>query len=253
MSEIEVEYLRSSFGESLGFKKREGAGLTFVWLCGFHSDMSGQKATTMDEFAMEHGYSSLRFDYSGTGTSNGKFDEGTISKWLNDSQDVINAKTYGDLVLVGSSMGAWIALLLAKEMSSRVKALVLIAPAPDFTEDLMWRTFSEETKTEITQNGYWLRPSPYDDQGYPVTKGLIEDGRANLVLNKPIAFDRPVRILHGLKDADVPWQRSPSLMENITSQNVKLTLIKAGDHRLSEPEDLEVLRQILRETTDSIL
>lgn len=253
MSEIEIEFLASKSGNRLGFKKRAGKSPTLVWLCGFHSDMAGQKATTMDAFAMDNGFASLRFDYSGTGTSQGRFEDGTISNWLYESQEMINANTSGDLVLVGSSMGAWLAILLAMANPLRVKALVLIAPAPDFTEDLMWATFSDEIKSEIMEKGYWMRPSPYDAAGYPITKALIENGRRNLVLDKPIEFEGHVHILHGCKDADVPWQRSPKLVENFTSGKVTLTLIKSGDHRLSELQDLETLRQILQQTIASIL
>ncbi|MEK7660476.1 MAG: alpha/beta hydrolase [Pseudomonadota bacterium] len=253
MSEIEIEYLASKSGNRLGFKKREGKSPTLVWLCGFHSDMAGQKATAMDEFARENGLASLRFDYSGTGTSDGKFEDGTISKWLSESQEMIDVNTNGDLILVGSSMGAWLAILLAMANCERVKALVLIAPAPALTEDLMWVTFSDGVKAEIMEQGYWMRPSPYDAVGYPITKALIEDGRNNSILNKSIDYDGIVHILHGCKDADVPWQRSPNLMENLNSNNVTLTLIKSGDHRLSEPQDLETLRQVLRQTVRTIL
>lgn len=253
MSEIKVQQFKSSDDAILGFKKREGNGPALVWLCGFHSDMAGQKATIMDEFARDNGLASLRFDYSGTGTSNGRFEDGTISKWLAQSQEMIDANTIGDLILVGSSMGAWLAILLAIANREKVKALVLIAPAPDFTEDLIWATFSDKVKAEIMEKGHWIRPSPYDAAGYPITKALIEDGRTNFVLDKPIDFEGVVHILHGAKDADVPWQRSPILLEKINSDNVTLTLIKSGDHRLSEPQNLEILRQILKTTMDAIL
>ena len=242
---MQTHFFHSASGLKLGFIKREGNGPTLVWLCGYHSDFSGQKASIMGEVAQDLGLASLRFDYSGTGTSQGVFEDGTITKWLNEALEIIKAKTDGDLILVGSSMGGWISLRLC-QLLKQVKAMVLIAPAPDFTEDLMWDKFPQDVKDEINQNGFWLRPSPYDENGYKVTKELIDSGRENFVLRAPIKFNGPVHILHGKNDADVPWERSPALMDNITSPDITLTLIKNGDHRLSEPEDLKVLAQVLR-------
>ena len=224
-----------------------------VWLCGYHSDMDGSKALMMEQTAKEIGFSSLRFDYSGHGKSEGDFEEGTISQWFNDAIKVIETYDLKKIILVGSSMGGWISIKLAQHFKNAIKAMVLIAPAPDFTQDLMWNKFPEEIKKQIQRQGYWLRPSPYDENGYKVTKELIEDGNNNSVLKRPIEYNGPVRILHGALDEDVPFMRSIDLMQKITSDDVRLNIIKSGDHRLSTQSDLEILRATLKEIANSIL
>lgn len=224
-----------------------------VWLCGFHSDMDGSKAIMMEETAKEIGFSSLRFDYSGHGKSDGDFEDGTISQWFNDAIKVIEAYELKKIILVGSSMGGWISIKLAQYFQDKIKAMVLIAPAPDFTQDLMWNKFPEEIKKQIQKQGFWLRPSPYDENGYKVTKELIEDGNNNSVLKRQIEFEKPVRILHGALDEDVPFMRSIDLMQKITSDDIRLNIIKNGDHRLSTQDDLEILHATLKEIANSIL
>lgn len=224
-----------------------------VWLCGFHSDMDGSKAIMMEETAKEIGFSSLRFDYSGHGKSDGDFEDGTISQWFNDAIKVIEAYELKKIILVGSSMGGWISIKLAQYFQDKIKAMVLIAPAPDFTQDLMWNKFPDEIKKQIQKQGFWLRPSPYDENGYKVTKELIEDGNNNSVLKRQIEFEKPVRILHGALDEDVPFMRSIDLMQKITSDDIRLNIIKNGDHRLSTQDDLEILHATLKEIANSIL
>lgn len=245
MDDIEIKFIDGPNGHRLGYKYRDGNGPCLVWLCGFHSDMSGSKANKMDEVAKNNNIKSLRFDYSGTGVSNGEFEQGTISKWLNDAAFIINSQNNGEIILVGSSMGGWIALLLFKIFKEKIKAIVLIAPAPDFTQDLMWNKFSDGIKGEIIQNGYWLRPSPYDENGYKITRELIDDGKTNLILNENIDINVPIRILHGMNDEDVPFMRSIELIQKLKSDDVELTLVKNGDHRLSSDENLNLLYQTI--------
>lgn len=235
-------YLKCRNGHKLAYRKCDGtSGLTFVWLSGFMSDMQGTKVMELESWAKAQGHSFLAFDYSGHGESEGAFEDGTISQWREDSLDVIRQTTKGDLVLVGSSMGGWMALLSALALPERVKGMVLIAPAPDFTEKLMWPEFSDAAKTEIMEKGVHMRPSDYDSP-YPITRNLIEDGRAWSILDAPIAFDGPVRILQGLQDADVPWQHAQRLVETMTSEDLVFQLIKDGDHRLSRTQDIARLK-----------
>jgi pimeloyl-ACP methyl ester carboxylesterase len=219
---------------------REGSP-TFVWLGGFHSDMTGTKAAALHAWADERGHGFVRFDYSGHGQSGGTFAEGDITRWRDDSLLVIDRLTAGPLVLVGSSMGGWMALLCALERPGRVAALCLVAPAPDFTEDLMWAAFDEAARLSIVETGHWMRPSAYGEDPYPITAGLIASGRRHLLLGGPIGFAGPVRILHGQRDSDVPWQRSLTLAQRLESPDVRVTFIKDGDHRLSTPGDIAAL------------
>ena len=189
----------------------------------------------------------MRFDYSGHGESGGRFEDGTITRWLEDALAVFETHAQGPQIAVGSSMGGWIALLLARALAGRVAVnatlagLVLIAPAPDFTEALMWNEFSPEVKREIGENGSWQRPSAYGEEPYPITRALIEDGRKHLLLGGLIETGCPVRILQGVKDEDVPWQHATELVSRIARDDVVLTLVKDGDHRLSRPEDIDRL------------
>ncbi len=209
----------------------------FVWLSGFKSDMSGTKAQALESWAAAQRYGVLLFDYSGHGSSGGAFEDGTVSDWREDTLAAIDQLTSGPVVLVGSSMGGWMALLAALARPERVKAMVLIAPAPDFTEKLMWSAFTPAQQAEIMQQGYTLRPSDYGEP-YPITRALIEDGRRWSLLDAPIAFTGPVHILQGMQDTDVPWRHSLALAEMLVSPDVILTLIKDGDHRLSRDEDI---------------
>jgi pimeloyl-ACP methyl ester carboxylesterase len=224
---------------------RPGRGPAVVWLGGFRSDMRATKATALDDWAAEAGRAVVRFDYSGHGESGGEFTAGTISRWLEEALAVITAKTQGPAILVGSSMGGWLALLAAlrlkAEQPEQVPAgLVLIAPAVDFTERLMWDVLLEDARRELETTGAFLRPSLYGDP-YPITRGLIEDGRKHLLLGGAIEPGCPVHILQGMDDPDVPWRHVLQTVEHLPGEAVTLTLIKDGDHRLSRPEDIERL------------
>ena len=230
----------------IAVRRRDGIAPGVVWLGGFNSDMKGTKAQALDEWAAGQGRGCLRFDYSGHGESGGTFAEGTIGRWLEESLAVYDAFCEGPQVLVGSSMGGWMALLLARalakqrDMSARapLAGLVLIAPAPDFTEELMWKGFSQAIRDEIMTKGVWHRPSEYSDQAYPITRTLIEEGRNHLLLGGTIDVGCPVRILQGAQDPDVPWRHAFALTHCLPSDDVVLTLVQDGDHRLSRPQDI---------------
>jgi pimeloyl-ACP methyl ester carboxylesterase len=231
----------------IAVRRREGVAPCVFWLGGFKSDMKGTKAATLDEWAVRQGRACIRFDYSGHGESSGDFEEGTIGRWLEDSLAVFSAFATGPQILVGSSMGGWMALLLVRELKRRrietasVAGLVLIAPAVDFTEELMWKKFPAKIRKEIEENGFWLRPSEYDPVGYKITRTLIEEGRNHLLLDGLIEVGCPVRILQGVQDPDVPWGHAVELSSRLANDDVVLTLVKDGDHRLSRPEDIERL------------
>lgn len=220
------------------------------WLGGFNSDMKGTKAQALAAWAQGHARACVRFDYSGHGESGGAFKDGSIGRWLEESVAVFTAFAHGPQIVVGSSMGGWMALLLARELKRRraeqppaasIAGMVLIAPAVDFTEALMWKRFPAEVKRELTDKGQWLRPSEYADQPYVITMRLIEEGRAHLLLGGLIETGCPVRILQGVADPDVPWQHAVELVSRLSQDDVVLSLVKDGDHRLSRPEDIERL------------
>ena len=231
-----------------GAKSGEKPGI--FWLGGFKSDMKGTKAEVLSAWARENGRACVRFDYSGHGESGGDFRAGTIGRWLEESLAVFSACCSGPQVVVGSSMGGWIALLLTIELrrlkaagsarAASIAGLVLIAPAVDFTEVLMWQRFPDKVKRALTETGVWLRPSDYGEP-YPITRGLIEEGRRHLLLGGMIETGCPVRILQGVQDPDVPWNHAVELTSRLAQDDVVLTLVKDGDHRLSRPEDLERL------------
>ena len=226
--------------------KSPSSGPGLFWLGGFKSDMKGTKAEALDRWAAEQGRACLRFDYSGHGESGGDFNAGTIGRWLQESLAVYRRFAQGPQVIVGSSMGGWLALLLACELRQQkdaapIAGMVLIAPAVDFTEELMWKQFPAAIKQEIETKGVWLRPSDYGEEPFPITKGLIEEGRKHLMLGGLIETGCPVHILQGVKDSDVPWRHAVELVSRFARDDVVLTLIKDGDHRLSRPEDIERL------------
>jgi pimeloyl-ACP methyl ester carboxylesterase len=231
-------------GVELAFARHGGATPTVVFLPGFHSDMTGDKATALAGFCAGREQAMLRFDYSGHGASGGRFEDGTIGRWTDDALAVIDQQSEGPLILVGSSMGGWIALLVALARTDRVAALVGIAAAPDFTEALMWSAMSFEQRAALMRDGVIHRPSQYGEPT-PITRALIEDGRTRLLLNAPIALDCPVRLLHGQDDPDVPWEMALRIAETVTSEDVQVTLVKDGDHRLSRPQDLTLLCRTL--------
>ena len=240
---IFIEVGHENAARRIAVRARKGAAPGLFWLGGFNSDMQGTKALALDAWAAEHGRACVRFDYSGHGESGGAFSDGTIGRWLEESVAVFEQFCPGPQVVIGSSMGGWMALLLAREIARRPQSraaltgLVLIAPAPDFTEQLMWNGFSPEVKLEIETKGVWLRPSQYGEP-YPITRALIEEGRNHLLLGSAIAVGCPVRILQGAQDPDVPWQHAFALTHRLPSDDVVLTMIQDGDHRLSRPQDI---------------
>jgi pimeloyl-ACP methyl ester carboxylesterase len=239
-----IEVGQGSAMRRIAVRARAGTAPGLFWLGGFNSDMTGTKALALDAWAAEHGRGCLRFDYSGHGESGGKFIDGTIGRWLEESLAVFEQFCRGPQVVIGSSMGGWMALLLAREIAKRsmnaaLAGLVLIAPAPDFTEELMWKGFSPEIRSEIENKGVWMRPSEYGDGSpYPITRALIEEGRQHLLLGGSIETKCPVRILQGAKDPDVPWQHAFALVHRLPADDVVLTMIQDGDHRLSRPQDI---------------
>ena len=227
----------------IAVRARTGSAPGLFWLSGFNSDMRGTKAIALDAWAAERNRACVRFDYSGHGESGGAFVDGTIGRWLEETVAVFEQFCDGPQVVIGSSMGGWMALLLAREMARRqarrvsLAGLVLIAPAPDFTEELMWKGFSPEIRHQIETNGVWLRPSAYGEP-YPITRALIEEGRNHLLLGGSIDVGCPVRILQGAQDPDVPWQHAFALAHRLPADDVVLTMIQDGDHRLSRPQDI---------------
>lgn len=235
-----------SESERLAYKSCPGGGPAFVWCGGLKSDMEGGKALHLHDWAARSGRAYVRFDYFGHGDSSGQFRDGTISRWARDAVQVIDELTSGDIVLTGSSMGGWAALLAMLERPERVKGLILIAPAPDFTEKLMWANFSDEAKRAVMEDGIHYEPSDYDEP-YEYSRELIEDGRQHQLLDAPINFDGPVRILQGVQDDVVPWSYAHQLLDVLTSEDISMTLVKSGDHSLSRPEDLSRLEQTAEE------
>jgi pimeloyl-ACP methyl ester carboxylesterase len=237
---------------TVAVRMRAGKSPGVFWLGGFKSDMKGTKAEALDRWAESEGRACVRFDYSGHGESGGDFAEGTIGRWLEESVAVYARFAKGAQVIVGSSMGGWLALLLARALAARegaapIAGMVLIAPAVDFTEELMWKQFSGAVKHEIEQKGQWMRPSQYGEEAYAITRGLIEDGRKHLLLGGLIETGCPVHILQGVEDPDVPWRHAVELVSRFSRDDVVLTLIKDGDHRLSRPEDIERLIAAVKE------
>ena len=230
---------------AIAWRRRQGKGPGVVFLGGYASDMTGTKASFLDAWCAARGRAFLRFDYTGHGASAGRFEDGTIGAWAEDALAAIDRLTEGPQVLVGSSMGGWIMLEVAVARPDRVAALVGIAAAPDFTEDLLWARWDEGTRARLLAEGRVVEPSAYDPAGLVFTRALIEDGRQRLRLRGEIPCTRPVRLLHGQNDAAVPWQTSLRLAACLAATDVRVILIKDGDHRLSRPADLALLAQTL--------
>ena len=237
----EQGFVAAADGTRLAYARTPGRGPGLVFLGGFLSDMTGTKATFLDSWCRARGQAFLRFDYAGHGASGGRFEDGTVGRWAADAVAVLDALTDGPQILVGSSMGGWIMLEVFLARPERVAALVGLAPAPDFTEDLTWQMWDEATRQRLLQDGVVVEPSAYHPAGSPITRALIEDGRTRLRLRGKIPFRGPVRLLHGMRDEDVPWQTSLRLAEALESDDVRLLLLKDGDHRLSRGPDLALL------------
>jgi pimeloyl-ACP methyl ester carboxylesterase len=241
----DIEWLTSRNASQVAFQRLDGRGPGIVWLGGFKSDMTGTKAAHLAQWAREQGRAFVRFDYRGHGRSGGDFEHLGIGDWLDDALAVLDQLTAGPLVLVGSSMGGWLSLLAGLARPDRLAGLVLIAPAADFTQRLIWDGLDGQARQTIETEGRWRRPSAYGDDPYVITRHLIESGRAHLLLHAPIGVTAPVRILHGMADPDVPWRLSLEIAERLVSDDVRLSFIKSGDHRLSKPGDLILLQETL--------
>jgi pimeloyl-ACP methyl ester carboxylesterase len=233
-------------GVALAYSLSEGAGPVVVFLPGFMSDMTGDKAMAVEAFCRVRGQACLRLDYAGHGASGGRFEDGTIGSWTADALLLIDRLTTGHLVLIGSSMGGWIALNVALARPERVAALIGIAAAPDFTETLMWDAMAPAERTVLLRDGVLRVPSAYGGEQI-ITRALIEDGRTRLLLNGPVPAGCPVRLLQGMQDPDVPWETAVKLTERLESSDVRLVLVKDGDHRLSRPQDIALLERTLAE------
>ncbi len=242
------DMLQTAQGRRIAHHRVPGSGPGVVFLGGFRSDMTGTKAVFLHEWAQNRGRAFLRFDYSGHGASSGEFLDGSIGDWAEDAIAAFDALTQGPQVLVGSSMGGWIALLLARARPERVAALVGIAAAPDFTEDSMWQGFTPAQRAALMEAGHVDLPSDYSDDPYRITRRLIEDGRQNLVLRAPLPLPFPVRLLQGTADTDVPPSVALRLLDHAESPDMRLTLVKGADHRFSD----EACLTLLADTLDSL-
>lgn len=235
-----LSYLETD-NRRIAYHKIDGQGVGVVFLGGFKSDMEGTKAVHLQEWAEANGRPFLRFDYTGHGQSSGDFVDGCIGDWARDAMDAIDTLTEGTQVLVGSSMGGWISLLVCRAMPAKVHGLVGIAAAPDFTEDSMWADFDEDQRRMILENGQLDLPSEYSDEPYIITKKLIEDGRDQLVLRTPLPLPFPARFLQGTEDVDVDQSVALRLLDHVSAEDVRLTLVKGANHSFSSPECLVMI------------
>lgn len=231
----------------LSYDQTTGLGPGVVFLGGFNSTKNGLKATHLEEWAKSQGRAYLRFDYSGHGASPGHVEDGTIGRWAEDAAAIIDGLTSGPQVIVGSSMGGWIACLLARKSPQRFAGLVTIAAAPDFTEDRYWAGFAPEERQALESEGYVMVQSPYDAAPYKITKTLIEEGRTQRVLTRPLLFPFPTRLLHGSDDEAIPLSTAHRLFEHATGKDIRLTVVKGADHRFSTPACLELITQTIDE------
>ena len=262
MTQAEPQFLRVGDGMSAGEHGRRIAYLTdpgapgkspgVMWLSGLKSEMTSTKASVLATWAAKHGHPCTRFDYSGHGQSAGRFEDGTVGAWLEEALAVFKDVTRGPQILVGSSMGGYIALLVlrtlmreAPEEAARIKGLLLIAPAWDMTERLMWARFPESVRREVLEKGVYLRPSKYGDGDYAISRRLIEEGRDHLIGDAPFDPGRPIHVLHGLLDPDVPWEHTLDLVAHLTGDHVQVSAVPDGEHRLSRPEDLDLMIRAL--------
>jgi pimeloyl-ACP methyl ester carboxylesterase len=241
------EILTRDDGATIAYHRLAGAVPGIVFLGGFHSDMTGNKALYLEDYCRRRGRAFVRFDHFGHGASSGEASMGTIGRWAEDAIAVLDSLTQGRQILVGSSMGGWIMLHAALARPARIDALVGVAAAPDFTEDLLWPRLDPAQRQQLRETGAVTLPSEYDPAGYTYRMSLFEDGRRHLVMRDAIALDCPVRLLHGMADTSVPWRTSLSLAERLTSSDVVVTLVKDGEHRLSRQSDLARLSRILDE------
>lgn len=242
-------FLKRPDGNKVAYNKADGAQPGIIFLHGLMSDRNGTKALALADHCARTGQSCIRFDMYGHGESSGRFVDGNISRWADDAVAVIDQLSEGPQILVGSSMGGWVMLRAAMARPNRVAGLIGIAPGPDFTEDLMWAGFSQAEREQMNREGIVNVQSDYDERPYPIGRQLIEDGRKNLVLRSSIPIACPVRLIHGQRDAAVPWETSMRLAEKVVSDDVNVFLVKNGDHRLSEPADIDRLCMVMDEMT----
>ena len=244
--------LSYSDGPTIAYHHFPGKEPGVIYCAGFNSDMTGKKALALEQWCLSNGRQFTRFDYQGHGASSGHVEDGTIGLWKKDALFVVDKVTRGIQIIVGSSMGGWIACLMALARLDRVAGIVGIAPAVDFTQALLWPKLTGEARRQIEDEGIWYRPSEYGPDPYPITKTLIEEGRNNLLLPGPIKFEGPLRLIHGMLDEAVPWNHSLVIAESFTSKDVEIILIKDGEHRLSRDSDLERLKVTVESVFDAI-
>ena len=239
--------LTGAGGAAIAYERINGTLPGIMFLGGFMSNMQGKKATAMEEYCRTNGHAFVRFDYRGHGESSGKISEGTIGSWLSDALLIFDDCTEGAQILIGSSMGGWIMLLLALARPKKIRGLIGIAAAPDFTEDLLWGRFDSAVRAKLEKDGVYYEKTDYGNEPYLITKELIEEGRNHLLLRRKIKINHPVRLLHGMGDESVPWMTAYKLSEKIGSEDVRIVLIKDGDHSLSRDEDIHCLQITLKE------
>ena len=241
------DFLTTTDGQRVAYNHLTGGSPGVIFLHGLMSDRGGTKAMALEAHCAAKGYGYVRFDMFGHGDASGRFEDGSVSRWVEDSVAVIDEVTQGPQVLVGSSMGGWVMLKTALARPERVAAMVGIAAAPDFTEELMWPQMTEAQRKQLMSEGVIEVPSEYDDGPYRIGRLLIEDGRKNLLLGQPIALTCPARFIHGQRDTSVPWETSLRIAEQLSGDDVRVQLVKDGDHRLSRPHDLTAICALVDE------
>jgi len=247
-------HLTTPAGLKIAAKKLEGRPPTVIFMPGFFSNMEGTKATFLEEQCRKSGQAYIRFDYRGHGQSDGKFEDGTFTDWLNDTLLVLDQLAEAPVVAVGSSMGGWIALLAALKRPDKIRGLVGIASSPDFTDDIWHHRMTDQQRNQMNEQGFITQPSEYRNEPVIITKKLLESGKDHLLLHKPsLTLDIPVALIHGKKDADVPWQKSEKLHRLIGKENSELILIPDGGHRLSREEDLVLIGRVVGEISDAVV
>ncbi|MEM9715653.1 MAG: alpha/beta hydrolase [Pseudomonadota bacterium] len=246
-----TEFFETNAGRRIAYEYVDGDGPGVVFLSGFMSDMSGSKAIDLAAWARETGRAFLRFDYSGHGQSSGAFTDGCISEWADDAKEIILAKTKGPQILIGSSMGGWISLLVAKALPEKVAGFVGIAAAPDFTENMFDHALTDAQRAEVMEQGQTLLESEYDDP-YPITKRLIEDGRTQFVMDQTLEMNMPVRLLIARGDAIVRTETQLAILDKLNSDDARFTVVKGGDHSFSGPRELRLIRKTIHSVTMAI-
>ncbi len=241
MNDEKYRFIQSKKQNQIAYRNYEGRSPGVMFLGGFRSDMEGTKACSLELHCKAVGRSFVKFDYTGHGSSFGNFNDETIGSWTDDAIAVLDEVSKGPQVLVGSSMGGWISILCALARPKEIYGIVGVASAPDFTEDLIWNQFTEGQREKIREEGNLHLDSEYSEDPYVITRDLIEEGRNHLVLGSEISLRCPLRLIHGMKDLDVPWNFSEKLLNSFLGENVNLTLVKEGDHRLSRPQDIKLL------------